>query len=288
MDLIQRITTDLPSLSKSERKVAQDVLNDPHTIIHKSIASLAALSDVSEPTVNRLCRRLGCKGFPDFKLQLAQSLAKGTPFVNRHIEANDSVNDLTDKIFDSTLAALNTARQQLDGNALTEAINALNSARQIAFFGFGASASVAHDAQNKFARFDTPSMFSDDHLMQRMWAINSRTDDVLVCISHTGRTKAICEIAEIAANNGTAVIAITDSDSPLAKLCTIVVSSNVPEDTDQYMPMASRIAHLVLIDTLIAGFTLSQGPELRNKLARVKQGLKESRYQKHSTINDRS
>lgn len=53
----------------------------PQTAIHSSIATLAKMADVSEPTVNRFCRRLDTKGFPDFKLHLAQSLANGTPYV---------------------------------------------------------------------------------------------------------------------------------------------------------------------------------------------------------------
>ncbi|MCA1767523.1 MAG: SIS domain-containing protein, partial [Idiomarina sp.] len=160
------------------------------------------------------------------------------------------------------------------------AVDSMVNARKIAFFGFGASASVAHDAQNKFARFDTPSTFSDDLLVQRMWAINSDANDVLFCISHTGRTKALCEIAEIARNNGTTVIGITASETPLAAYCQIIVSSNVPEDTDQYMPMASRIAQLVLIDAIITGYTLKRGPQFREKLARVKESLRDSRFEK--------
>ncbi|MGM0526067.1 MAG: transcriptional regulator HexR [Pseudomonadota bacterium] len=278
MDLLQRITENLSQFSKSERKVADITTGNPESVIHTSIANMAAIADVSEPTVNRFCRRLGCKGFPDFKLKLAQSLAKGTPFLNRHVEENDSVDELTNKIFDSTLAALNIARQQLDSKPIETAIDALIKAPKIAFFGFGASASVAHDAQNKFARFDTPSVFSDDLLMQRMWAINSKPNDVLFAISHTGRTKALCEIAEIAQQNGATVIGITTINSPLAEFCNDIVSSNVPEDTDQYMPMASRIAHLVLIDAIIAGYTLKRGAEVREKLARIKQGLKGSRF----------
>lgn len=61
----------------------------PQTAIHSSIATLAKMADVSEPTVNRFCRRLDTKGFPDFKLHLAQSLANGTPYVNRNVEEDD-------------------------------------------------------------------------------------------------------------------------------------------------------------------------------------------------------
>lgn len=280
MNLLEQLQQSLPSLSKSERKVAQVVLADPQSAIHQSIASLADQADVSEPTVNRFCRTLGAKGYPDFKLLLAQSLVKGTPYVNRHVEQDDSLADYTAKIFESTMAALNVTRNHVDNAALEQAIDALNKAQKVAFFGLGASASVAHDAHNKFLRFETPVQFSDDVLMQRMAAINAKAGDVLIFISHTGRTKALCEVAAIAKASEATVIGLTASDSPLASECHIVLSTQVPEDTDVYMPMASRIAQLVIIDVLVTGFTLDKGPAFRDKLRRIKASLRDSRYQK--------
>lgn len=97
MNTLDKITNNLESFSKSERKVAEAILASPQTAIHSSIAALAKMADVSEPTVNRFCRRLDTKGFPDFKLHLAQSLANGTPYVNRHVEAEDRPDTYTAK-----------------------------------------------------------------------------------------------------------------------------------------------------------------------------------------------
>lgn len=79
MNMLEKIQSQLENLSKSERKVAEVILDSPTTAMHSSIALLARAAGVSEPTVNRFCHRLNTKGFPDFKLQLAQSLANGTP-----------------------------------------------------------------------------------------------------------------------------------------------------------------------------------------------------------------
>ena len=80
MNILERVQSSLDILSKSEKKVAEVVLTTPQTVIHSSIALMAKTADVSEPTVNRFCRRMATKGFPDFKLQLAQSIANG-PFI---------------------------------------------------------------------------------------------------------------------------------------------------------------------------------------------------------------
>lgn len=278
MNTLDKITNNLESFSKSERKVAEVILASPQTAIHSSIATLAKLADVSEPTVNRFCRRLDTKGFPDFKLHLAQSLANGTPYVNRHVEAKDGPDTYTAKIFESTMACLDAAKNSLDISAINRCVDILTQSKKISFFGLGASSAVARDAQNKFFRFNIPVVSFDDIVMMRMSCINSSEGDVVVLISHTGRTKALVEIAALARENDATVIGMTAKDSPLARECNLVLSMDVPEDTDVYMPMASRIAQLALVDVLATGFTLRRGMKFRENLKKVKEGLRESRF----------
>lgn len=280
MNIIEKITLNHGQFSKSERKVAEAILADPKSTIHYSIATLAKLSNVSEPTVNRFCRRLDTKGFPDFKLHLAQSLANGTPYVNRHVEEHDSPEEYTRKIFESTMASLEVARQSVDINTINRVVDLLTQAKKISFFGLGASASVAHDALNKFFRFNVPVSYFEDVLMQRMSCMNCTEGDVVVLISHTGRTKSLVDVAQIARSNDATVVGLTSEGSPLANECNLVISLKVPEDTDMYMPMASRIAQLVLIDILATGFTLRRGPKFRENLKKVKDTLRGSRYDK--------
>ncbi|MCB5301039.1 MurR/RpiR family transcriptional regulator [Yersinia sp. KBS0713] len=280
MNTLENIQNNLDLLSKSERKVAEVILASPQTAIHSSIATLAKMANVSEPTVNRFCRRLDTKGFPDFKLHLAQSLANGTPYVNRNVEEDDSVAAYTGKIFESTMASLDMVKNNLDIAAINRAVDLLTQAKKISFFGLGASAAVAHDAMNKFFRFNIPVIYFDDIVMQRMSCMNSSEGDVVVLISHTGRTKSLVELAHLARENDATVIAITSRDTPLANEATLPLLLDVPEDTDMYMPMVSRIAQLTLIDVLATGFTLRRGAKFRDNLKRVKDALKESRFDK--------
>ncbi|MCG9632449.1 MurR/RpiR family transcriptional regulator [Vibrio sp. Isolate30] len=282
MNTLEKIQKNLENFSKSERKVAEVIMASPQTAIHSSIATLAKMADVSEPTVNRFCRRLDTKGFPDFKLHLAQSLANGTPYVNRNVEEDDGPDAYTHKIFESTMACLDVAKNSLDAMQVNRAVDLLTQAKRISFFGLGASSSVAKDAQNKFIRFNIPITCFEDIVMQRMSCINCSDNDVIVLISHTGRTKSQVEIANLARENGATVIAITAKDSPLDKASSLSISLDVPEDTDVYMPMASRVVQMTVIDVLATGFTLRRGTGFRENLKRVKESLRDSRYEKYS------
>lgn len=284
--MLEKIQAQLEALSKSERKVAEQILKAPQAAIHSSIATLARAANVSEPTVNRFCHRLGARGFPDFKLLLAQSLAKSHSWVSRDVEKDDSVESYSHKIFDSALAGLQRVRNQLDLTAVQQAVTCLTQASKVAFFGLGSSAVVAHDAFNKFLRFNVPVIWSDDIVIQRMSCINSRPDDVFVLISHTGRTKNMIELARLAGVNGSTVLAVTSPASPLASIATLSLTLDVMEDTDVYLPMVSRLAQLTVIDILATGFTLERGAAFQENLKRVKEALKESRLDKYVSMEN--
>ena len=87
-------------------------------------------------------------------------------------------------------------------------------------------------------------------------------------------------LENLAKENDATVIGITSDESPLAKECNIVLSVDVAEDTDLYMPMSSRIAQLSLIDLLATGFTLRRGTKFRDNLKKVKDSLRSSRFER--------
>ena len=80
--------------------------------------------------------------------------------------------------------------------------------------------------------------------------------------------------------NGATVVALTSPDSPLTKVSSISLEVNVPENTDEYMAMTSRIVHLVILDVLATGFTLRRGPDFLPHLEKIKSSLKPTRYEK--------
>ena len=185
-------------MRKSEAKVASYVLQHANHVIKMRIVDLAANSGVSEPTVIRFCRAIGFDGFLAFKLQLAQQLGLGGVYTQFAVDDKDTVEDLRNKVFDTTVGSLLTVRDQLDPQVLETAINTINNANRVEFYGFGASGSVAADAQHKFFRLQlSSSAYADPH-MQNMSAVTLQEGDVVVAISQTGRTKALVASVRLA------------------------------------------------------------------------------------------
>ena len=277
MTLIADLADTRAKRSKSAHKLAACVTHDPQAIVSMSTAALASLAGVSEPTVNRFCTGLGFKGFPDFKLTLAGELARNAPRIAQNIEPDDSAGLVAAKIFESTHATLNSSQEQLDLNALHHAIDTLAGAKSITLCGLGASASVALDAQHKLLRFPVPVMAHTDVINQRMLATGLDSSDCLICISYTGRTQAMIELAQLGRTSGAMVLGITAPQSPLAQNCDLVLGVTSDEDTELYTPMTSRIAQLVMIDILVTNLALAKGQPFLDHQLQLKRNLASTR-----------
>ena len=271
--MLAQIESSLDQLSRSERKVAAFVLSDASRVLSMSIARLAQEADVSEPTVNRFCRTFSATGFPDFKLKLAQSLASGPTLTTAMVADTDAIPEIFTKLTDKAIRSVHDLKSSIDVLTLERAVDLFCQARQVAFFGMGASGSVARDAQHKFFRFNVPVVAYEDGLMQRMHAAAMKTGDLAVVISHTGRTRAMVEAATFAREAGASVLAITRSDTPLSRVATLTVSVDVDENTELYIPMMSRLMQLLVLDVLVTGVAQKRGTDFQPHLARIKQAL---------------
>lgn len=272
-DLLPKIKTMLADLNPSEAKVARYVLSVPDEIIHQSIASVASESEVSEPTVMRFCRSIGCKGYQDLKLGLAVSLAGDAPYVHASITQDDSTAQMAEKVCQYSSNSLRLLYESLDMASVERAITALNIASRIEIFGSGASGIVALDAQHKLFRTKVPTVAYRDSHLQMMSASSLDANCVALAISYTGRSYNIVDAAEMARNQGATVIGITDKDSPLAECCDITINNPNIEDTTLFAPMVSRICQLVIIDILATGIAMEKGTEAWEHLKKIKQSV---------------
>ncbi len=278
-EVTQNISENLLNMRKSERKVAEFVLHKLNDVIHMRIVDLASAAQVSEPTVVRFCRAIGCSGFQDFKLSLAQQLASSPSFGQIAVTENDTVEDFSHKVFDSTVDTLLKVRDALNTQTIDVAVDAICNAHRVEFFGFGASGAVAADAQHKFFRLQLATAAHSDHHIQNMSAMSMQAGDVVVAISQSGRTRALLHSMDMVKRQGGIVISLAPSGTPVSQNATIPITVDVEEDIEIYTPLSSRIAHLVVIDVLAIGVAQRRGEQLHDHLFKLKQGLYSLRTQ---------
>ena len=264
-------------LRKSDRKVCDVVLADPKRILNATVAETAEWAGVSQPTVIRFCTSIGCQGYQDFKLRLAKSLALGTPATHSVILDTDSSAEVAEKIFDYTITSLDWVRRHLDAGSIGRAVEILERANRIEFFGFGASGIVARDAQQKFPLFGVPCGAETDSHQQIMVVSMLKPGDVLVAISNTAATRSIIEAARLARERGCSVIGLVGMNGPLVEHCDTVIMVETLENTNIYTPTISRIAALAVIDVLSTAVALRRGTEHVDLFSQMKRLLAEVR-----------
>ena len=183
--LLRQIKNTLPELRKSEKIVAEYILNDPKSIISLKTAEVSSLMGISEPTLIRFCKAMGFTGYQELKINLSQQLAADDYFEIYEIYPDDSIHDLCEKVFDTTISEILNVRSQIDQSVLESAIEILANARRVEVYAFGGSAPVAMDAQHKFFRLKIPSSFISDPHIQFMSANSLAKDDVVIAISQS-------------------------------------------------------------------------------------------------------
>lgn len=280
-NLLEVIARSLPNLRKSDRRVAEAVLAEPSKMIEMTLAELARTAEVSEPTVIRFCSAIGCDGFRDMRVKLARSLAFARTTSHSAISTDDDLGSIIGKIFDFNLSNLNWVRSKLDPASIATAVAALSKAKRIEFFGFGASAVVARDAQQKFPLFGVACGAPTDGHQMFMTAAMLQAGDVAVAISNTGQTREVIQATRLARERGATTIGITGSDSSLLRYCDIGIVAETLENTDLYTPTISRLSAMVIIDILSTAVSLAQDDKHQERVADMKRHLAEMRMSGH-------
>lgn len=261
-DILPRLTGMMDSMTRSEVRIAKRVLAAPNEFVRSSVRSVAADLGVSEPTILRFCRAVGCEGFKDLKFRLIQELAltqarsdqasrathaTGAPSPSASGKVPDD-----DPVFDTIIEALTRTRDTLVHQDLVSAARAVAKAGRVAVYGIGgSSATLAAEAHVRLFRFNIPIMVFTDGYTQRMSAAILSEGDVALFISSTGRPRELLESLELAKYYKATCIAITDKDTPLARDADICLHVGLAAaGVEEIQPNPMRFAQLYVIDRL--------------------------------------
>jgi DNA-binding MurR/RpiR family transcriptional regulator len=238
----------LPELTSSEAGIAEILLRCDAEMPLKAVAQQAG---ASEALVVKTAKRLGFSGYKE--LRAALQAYKSQPHVDLHqeVQPHDTAETLVQKVFRTAIQALEETLAILDMEAFGRAVELLHGARQRDFYGLGGSAQIARDVAHKLLRIGVRAAVHDDAHMMAMSASLLRAGDVVVAFSHSGRTSAVIESAEIARAHGASVIAVTNyASSPLAEASDVVLCSTARGGYLTGENAAARIAQLNIMDAL--------------------------------------
>lgn len=254
-DFITKIKAAYNQFTKTEKKVADFVLENPRRALFMSITDLADSCGVGDTSVFRFCKTLELNGYQEFKMMLSLSLNEGNDgldqFAGKNVTLNDTFETVAQKVLTANIQALNETFSLLDRHCFDRAMDLMNAARSIYFFGVGGSMLTAMKAMNKFLRIEPKVRCLPDTHMQAMAAAVMAPGDVAVLFSYSGATKDTIHVAELAKEAGAAVICVTRFvKSPLTSYSDVTLLSGANEGPFQSGSTSAEISQMFLIDLL--------------------------------------
>jgi DNA-binding MurR/RpiR family transcriptional regulator len=268
--LLQRLQSVAPSLPRAQQQVIATLLQDPERALSLGVDALARQAKVSMPTIMRTARQFGFEGVREFKLALAQDLARHAPIYSS-VTMHDSTPDIVQKILGGAAASIAALQQQLDPLVLEKAANLLAGAQRIDCYSVGAtSAFMANDLQGRLFRLGRQANAVHDAHQQLISAATLGPSGVAVAISHVGRMPFMLEAVGFARSQGAKVIAITRPDTPLAQMADVVIEVSVQPDAVMRVGTEAYIAHLLVIELLMVLVLQLLGPDAARHLAQFK------------------
>ena len=211
-----RIRMLIPELTASEARIAEIVLRSGGDA-QLPLKAVAQEAETSEAMVVKTAKRLGFSGYKE--LRGALRAYKSQPHVDLHqeVKPDDTAETIVQKVFRTSIQALEETLAILDMEAFAHAVELLHRAGQRDLYGLGGSAQIARDVSHKFLRIGIRTSVFDDTHMMAMSASLLRASDVVVAISHSGRTSGLLKSVQIARANRAKVIALTNYEVVAAR-----------------------------------------------------------------------
>jgi len=246
-------------MSKAESAVCDYILQHPEEVIYLSVSELASRSGVSDATIIRTSQKIGSSSYQELKISLAQDLVTPLQAINEEIDPDDAPHVVAEKVFKGILHTLNDTYKIQEPAVLEKAAQTLLGANRICICGLGNSHAIAEDLQHKLMRLGLNAVaYSDSHLQLISTSFLNK-GDVLFAISHSGSSRTIVQIAEVAKKNNSTVISLTNlGSSPLSDIADIALHTTSSETRYRQVALSSRLAQMAVIDVLYTLIALNK------------------------------
>jgi len=276
--IILQIRSNYDKMGRGERKIADLITSDPHSILPLTISQFAKEVGCGAATLVRFSKRLGFAGYQELKIAIAQEISTLSNDRDQ-ISPDDSCYFMFTKRLRDIQVALQKTRLVLSPASMDAAAQKIMNAKRIVIFGLGNSAAIAHDAQHKFLRVGLNATACSDNHLQSIIASHLNTDCVAIGISHSGRSVDIVHALNLSRMNGATTICVTNHDtSPITEVSDICLYTKSEETQHSILAMSSRIAQLTIFDAIYTYIVANKNSDALKAILGTETALKEKRY----------
>lgn len=279
-ELIKQNST---KLTDADTRILNVLVGDPVRAALQNGKEVSFRAGVHPASAIRLARRLGFKGYPDFRAFLQTNLIdRGDDFEHasarmaaRLVRAEES--GLLASILDGEIAALEQVRTNVSDKDIRSFSESLRDCRRIFIFGSGHAQALSNLIARRLARsgYDTEDLSNQlDRLPERL--VSMTNEDVVWLNCFRRPSRLLLDIRDIAEARGAKTLALTDLSGARitpAPDCLIAVSRG-EAGQPQSLVVPMTIANAVILDlaAIDDGHTMRSLAEFKSLRASMNDG----------------
>ncbi|NLS06066.1 MurR/RpiR family transcriptional regulator [Rhizobium sp. P32RR-XVIII] len=215
--LVDLISRNSARLTEADTRLLDVLMQDPLRAAMENGKAVSFRAGVHPASAVRLARRLGFKGYPEFRSFLQTNLMEGggdfespaARMAARLVRAEEG--GVLASVLDSEIAALQQVRNSVSDIDIRAFSESLRDCRRVYVFGRGHSAALSSLIALRLNRsgYDAVDVGSQMHQFpEALTALSA--DDVLWLLAFRRASPLIHQVREIAARRGTKTLALTD------------------------------------------------------------------------------
>lgn len=221
------------SLTRSEEELMDFIEKNFKEIPNYSAIKLCEEAYSSQATLNRVCKKLGFRGFSELKFSIEEDLKLMENSKNSYIH--------------NTIYYIDN----INFEEIDNIIKILKNNRKILLYGLGASQITAAYFQRQLLYLEFQAiMISEEKMME------SFDDFIIFIISSSGETLRVKHIAKNMKELGRIVIAITKKDSSLDEIVSSSFTHNLSIDKLNVIAREQQLHMIIMINELINRFQI--------------------------------
>lgn len=274
-DIYDKIAKKLDCMSKSQRKIAEYILNNKDGVAFMNVSKLAGEADVSEASIIRFAAFMGYKGYPQLQSELREKTREQLSIKDRLTISYDEYNENDAgiaKIFNEDMNRIKRTLAGLDFQTFHIVIENIIKAKRI-FIVCGRSVVALGSFFQYYLNMvlgNVELISSFDGHEEIMHNINE--EDMVIAITFNMYTKRTVELLDYAYKKGALTVSITDNmTSPVIKNSSYYFLT----DTQLNTYLDSFVAPLSLINAILTYIGKYKNKELENRLTSLEEMWKE-------------
>lgn len=282
----QRIRSGYGDMRKSEQRAADYILDHLNHVRELSLDRLANEAEVSQPTVIRMLKALGFKGYREFRDQLLREYArdeegegKTTPLYGYPLHKGERLEDIPRNMTAMTERMLRETLKNFSVKTYKQIVEVLKHARIIDIYSVENSEVTAQDFVAKLLYLGFSCRHFGDHYYQRIAAGSLTSEDVAVGISYSGSSKDTVDVMKTAKKAGATTIVLTNfKDSPISRYADYLICTS-QEQLFYGDAIFSRASQLLIVDMIYMGIIASDYDYYVRQLDSCEKVVREHAYE---------